>query len=109
LESDIKSEIFDILQNYQQQGKKSENTKIYQAIHDKNFQLRNKLESRIMQIVTGDKVNIDDLLEQSITNLNNILENQESIEDMLQKMKIYFRKVKETILPPDEQQIQTCS
>ena len=109
LESDIKAGIFDILQNYQKQNKEMENTKTYQAIHGTVLALRNTLEARIMQIATGDKVSIHDLLNQCIINLNKILENQENIEDILKNMKIYFRKVEETILPPDEQQVQTGS
>ncbi len=109
LESDIESAVFDILKNYQAQNKKINNTKIYQAMHSRNFELRNVLESRIMQIATGDKMSISDLLDQCIAHLNKILDNQENMEDILKKMKICYKKVEDTILPPDEKPIQTGS
>ena len=105
LESNIKEAVFDILENYKKQWIDVDNTKINEAIHGRIFELRNKLEARIMQMLTNDKVSLTDLLDNYIVRINEILENNENIEDIVKQMKIEFYKIEDTILPPDEQEV----
>ena len=63
---------------------------------------RDAREKNIMQEVTGDRVSIQELLEQFAVEAAKILSSKVSATEMLQHYGIEVHKIKSVILPPDE-------